>query len=55
MKTINESGLFNNYASEPSVYFATYPSLEQQQQYALQAAIASLVVVAATLIAFSVS
>lgn len=55
MYTTSTEGLLNNYAAEPPVYFATYPSPEQQQQYALQGAIATLFVVAMTLVAFSVS
>ncbi len=53
--TTTADGLLNNYAAEPPVYFAQYPSPEQQQQYALQGAFATLFVVAMTLVAFSVS
>ncbi len=55
MYTVNNEGLLNNYATEPAVYFAEYPTQEQQQNYALQGAIATLLVVAATLVAFAVS
>lgn len=55
MYTTNEEGLLNNYASEPAVYFAECPSLEQQQSYALQGAIAALLVTFSILTAFAVS
>jgi hypothetical protein len=55
MYTTSEEGLLNNYAAEPPVYFAEYPSLEQQQGYALQGAIAVLLVTLTVLTAFSVS
>lgn len=44
MYTINEEGLLNNYAAEPAVYYAEYPSPEQQRNYLFQAAIATLFV-----------
>ncbi|NER84478.1 MAG: ssl1498 family light-harvesting-like protein, partial [Leptolyngbya sp. SIO1D8] len=34
--TIDETGRLNNYAVEPEMYFASYPSPEQQQRYMLQ-------------------
>jgi hypothetical protein len=55
MYTTNEDGILNNYAFEPAVYFAEYPSLEQQQRYALQGAIAILLVAFSILTAFAVS
>ena len=55
MYTTNEDGVLNNYAAEPKVYFAAYPSPEQQQHYAMQAAIAVALVVLSLLTAFSVS
>lgn len=44
MYTTNEEGLVNNYAVEPPIYYAQYPSVEQQQRYSLQGAIALLFV-----------
>lgn len=55
MHTVDETGLLNNYAVEPTVYAAEFPSLEQQQQYALQGAIAALFVTFTILTAFAVS
>jgi hypothetical protein len=55
MYTTNEEGILNNYATEPAVYFAQYPSIEQQQSYALQGAIAALFVTFTILTAFAVS
>ncbi|WP_204105541.1 MULTISPECIES: ssl1498 family light-harvesting-like protein, partial [Spirulina sp. CCY15215] len=40
--TTNENGVLNNYSSEPEMYYAQYPSPEQQERYALQGAIAFL-------------
>ena len=42
--TVNEAGLLNNYAPELPIYYAEYPSQEQQRRYALQGAIATLFV-----------
>jgi hypothetical protein len=55
MHTIDETGLLNNYAVEPAIYAAEFPSLEQQQQYVLQGAIAVLLVTFTILTAFAVS
>jgi hypothetical protein len=53
--TSDETGLLNNYATEPDLYYAEYPSPEQQKQYALQGAIATLFVTAIVLISLAVS
>lgn len=53
--TRNEDGILNNYASEPAIYFAEFPSPEQQQQYATQGAIAVLLVTFTMLMAFAAS
>ncbi|MEG3438468.1 ssl1498 family light-harvesting-like protein [Pannus brasiliensis CCIBt3594] len=53
--TSDDRGILNNYASEPELYYATYPSPEQQRQYALQGAIATLVVTAFVLVSLAVS
>ena len=42
--TISEEGILNNYAPELPIYYAEYPSQEQQRRYALQGAIATLFV-----------
>ncbi len=49
-----DNGILNNYAKEPEMYYATYPSLFQQQRYALQGAIATLFVTALVLVSFAV-
>ena len=54
MKTTNENGILNNYSTEPPIYFAEYPSPEQQSRYVLQAAAAALLVTSLILIAFAV-
>jgi hypothetical protein len=38
--TQDERGILNNYASEPQMYFAEYPSPEQQRLYMFQGALA---------------
>ena len=53
MYTTNEEGILNNYALEPKISYATYPSLEQQRRYALQGAVAVLLVTSLLLIAFA--
>lgn len=55
MYTIDETGLMNNYAVEPPIYPAEYPSEDQQRQYVFQGAIASLFVGLLLLTAFAVS
>jgi hypothetical protein len=34
--TINESGIVNNYVTEPQLYYAEYPNQEQQNRYKSQ-------------------
>jgi hypothetical protein len=55
MYTMNNEGLLNNYAVEPPVYYAEFPSEWQQQRYALQGAVATLLVALTILTAISVS
>jgi hypothetical protein len=55
MYTVDETGVMNNYAVEPKMYFAVYPSHEQQRQYLLQGAVAVLLVAGTILTAFAVS
>ncbi len=42
--TVDDEGITNNYALEPAMYLAEYPSPKQQQRYALQGAVAILFV-----------
>ncbi len=53
--TTTDDGLLNNYAAEPKMYYANYPSPEQQLAYVKQAAISALVVGSAILVAFIAS
>ncbi|WP_404788590.1 photosystem II assembly protein Psb34 [Altericista sp. CCNU0014] len=55
MYTVNETGVLNNYATEPEIYFAEYPSPEQQRRYMFQGALAVLLVAGTILTALSVS
>lgn len=53
--TINEEGILNNYATEPEMYYAAYPSTEEQRSYAFQGAVAALFITAIILVALGVS
>jgi hypothetical protein len=53
--TVNEQGLLNNYANEPDLYYAVYPSPEQRRNYALKGAIATLFVTALVLVSWAAS
>jgi hypothetical protein len=53
--TINENGVLNNYATEPQIYYAEYPTFEQQNRYKLQGAVATLLVTTLVLVALGVS
>ncbi len=53
--TINQEGLLNNYALETPVYYAKYPNSTQQRRYAIQGALAILLVNFLFMIAFAVS
>ena len=50
-----QEGLTNNYAVEPTLYYADFPSPAQARQYALQGAIAALLIVGLLLTSFAVS
>jgi hypothetical protein len=53
--TVDDEGITNNYAIEPAMYSAEYPSPKQQQRYALQGAVAILFVALTLVSAFAVS
>jgi hypothetical protein len=53
--TVDREGLTNNYAVEPALYYSAFPSPEQARQYALQGAVATLLVVGLILTSFAVS
>jgi hypothetical protein len=53
--TTDEQGRLNNYAKEPALYLAEYPSPQQQQRYLLQSAVALLFVSLTLMTAFAVS
>lgn len=55
MYTTDDRGILNNYAIEPTVYAAPYPSPEQQQRYAFQGSAAVLFVTLLILTAFGAS
>lgn len=53
--TVDDEGIANNYALEPAMYSAEYPSPKQQKRYALQGAVAILFVALALWSALAVS
>jgi hypothetical protein len=55
MYTVDETGVMNNYAVEPKMYFSEFPSPEQQRQYMLQGVLATLLVATTILTALVVS
>ncbi len=50
-----DNGTLNNYAVEPKMSYADYPSLDEQKRYFKQAAIATSLVSALVFISFVVS
>ena len=50
-----DNGVLNNYATEPEMTYAEYPSLYEQKRYLKQIAIATSLVSALVLISFVVS
>jgi hypothetical protein len=55
LTTTDESGRLNNYAIEPQVYAASYPSFEQQRSYWMQGSLAALLVATLLVVSFVVS
>jgi len=53
--TTNEQGVLNNYSTEPKIYYAEFPTKEQQSKYAFQGAVAVLFVTSIILIGLGVS
>ncbi|OLT60249.1 MULTISPECIES: ssl1498 family light-harvesting-like protein [Moorena] len=53
--TVDETGVLNNYAPETEIYYADFPSVEQQRNYISQGAIASFLVSLLILTAFGIS
>lgn len=53
--TINKEGILNNYATEPEMYYAAYPSPEQQRRYTLLGAVGVIFVTTLVLVALGVS
>lgn len=53
--TVDEKGLLNNYAVEPTTYLASYPSPEQQKSYLIQGSLAAILVATLVTLASIVS
>jgi len=50
-----DNGTLNNYAVEPSMTYAEYPTVYEQRRYAIQGAVAALFVTALVLVSVVVS
>lgn len=53
--TVDQEGLTNNYAVEPGMYLASFPSPEQVRQYTIHGAMAAGLVLSLVLTAIAVS
>ena len=53
--TTDEQGLMNNFAKEPSMYYAKAPSAQAQRRYIFLGAIGTMVIAASILTAVVVS
>ena len=53
--TSDERGILNNFASEPKLYYAEYPSTAQQRQYKLLGVVSIFLTAAVFAIAIAVS
>ncbi len=53
--TTDERGIMNNFAREPQVYCAEYPSPEEQNRYKIFGVVAAFLVSAVFVVAFTVS
>ena len=51
----DENGIINNFAKEPQMYYADEPSSQEQRNYLLWGAIASVVIVGSVFTAVVVS
>ncbi|MDJ0658001.1 MAG: ssl1498 family light-harvesting-like protein [Crocosphaera sp.] len=43
--TSDENGILNNFANEPDMYYAAYPTQKQQQGYLVQGVFAALLII----------
>lgn len=53
--TVDETGRLNNYATEPPVYLASFPSIEKQRAYLRQALMATALIATLMVVAVTVS
>jgi hypothetical protein len=53
--TTDEHGILNNYATEPKLYYAEYPTKEEQKGYAFQGLAAMLLLTSVFMIALIAS
>ncbi len=52
--TTDERGILNNYAIEPAMSYAEYPSIAEQRRYFVQGAAAIVLVAALMLVTLSI-
>ncbi|MGB5593805.1 MAG: ssl1498 family light-harvesting-like protein [Crocosphaera sp.] len=53
--TSDENGILNNFANEPNIYHAAYPTQKQQRVYLVQGVLATLLVVGLAVVTVIVS
>ncbi|MBD2158883.1 ssl1498 family light-harvesting-like protein [Leptolyngbya sp. FACHB-16] len=53
--TVDQEGLTNNYAVEPEMYYAAFPSQEQARQYAIQGLAAATLIAGLIIMSLAVS
>lgn len=53
--TTDEHGILNNYAAEPKLYYAEYPTKEEQQSYLVQGVSALLLLTSVVMVALIAS
>ncbi|NCJ07155.1 ssl1498 family light-harvesting-like protein [Synechococcales cyanobacterium C] len=53
--TVDQEGLTNNYAVEPNMYFASFPTPDEARRYVIQGAAAALFIVSLIVTSVAVS
>ncbi|ACB51014.1 hypothetical protein cce_1664 [Crocosphaera subtropica ATCC 51142] len=53
--TSDENGILNNFANEPDIYYAAYPTQQQQRGYLVQGVLATLLVMGLGIITVLIS
>ncbi|MEA5509232.1 ssl1498 family light-harvesting-like protein [Crocosphaera sp. UHCC 0190] len=53
--TSDENGILNNFANEPNMYYATYPTQQQQRRYLVQGIVAVFLIIGVVTVTLAVS